>query len=294
MNELPMDSLQRRRKVRLLSSALAHPPSSAPSLARLRPPAPSSCGALRVASRSPLMHLPHPPSSPNPNPNPQALDKLWNNTKTKSHLGLIPQTKKQLQEAKRCFEDADQQRRNAIYTPHIGNIVLATLRCLKTELDAAASANGATLVASLSLGCASPLTGRSAPAQRPAAQPPTLFATRARTHAPPPPPHTHTHARAPPSFRRRRKRHGRRHAARQSEAGPHVLASHRRPCRPRDGAEDRRADRHVLAEREISRARAQCRRCDLEFINGYLLFIRALQYARVRGPTRKVPSSTTQ
>jgi hypothetical protein len=32
----------------------------------------------------------------------------------------------------------------------------------------------------------------------------------------------------------------------------------------------------------------------LEFINGYLLFIRALQYARVRGPTRKVPSSTTQ
>ena len=63
-----MDSLQRRRKVRLLSSALAHPPSSAPSLARLRPPAPSSCGALRVASRSPLMHLPHPPSSPNASP----------------------------------------------------------------------------------------------------------------------------------------------------------------------------------------------------------------------------------
>ena len=161
--EKGMDALQRRKKVRRVHPFFVAPPSL---VCRSRPP--PARAATRVpprrthvfVSRS-LTHPPPPPSRAATRVSylektviilfcppshfcfcfalAQALKKLWDKNRSMGPLGLIPETKKMLQQAKQDFEDADQQRRDAIYTPHIGNIVLATLRCLKTELDAAAS-----------------------------------------------------------------------------------------------------------------------------------------------------------
>ena len=116
------------------------------------------CVATFVFTRArflsiPLHPLPHPCTLSHTHARTnetQAREKLWDG----KHLQfLVPDSVGGLQRSKQLFESADPQRRSQIYSPHIGNIVLGAMRCLKTELDATAAASTSSWGFS-GLGCA--------------------------------------------------------------------------------------------------------------------------------------------